>query len=175
MKSTENPYAGQGPVLLDVGGDVLLDVGGDVGALLVKMPPSWEGVEVELRPEQPAPDLHSHDHTDHSRSLDDEDHAHLRHVEVLPRLLPPGSCAVRSSLSSLRDDTNCTSGQTVRSGYGSASTVARSLRRAGPRRTPRVGSHKGLSAATSARPHAPTLSARARSRAVPLTDLASGV
>ena len=96
MKSTENPYAGQGPVLLDVGGDVLLDVGGDVGALLVKMPPSWEGVEVELRPEQPAPDLHSHDHTDHSRSLDDEDHAHLRHVEVLPRPIPTGfvRCAV---------------------------------------------------------------------------------
>jgi len=88
MKSTENPYAGQGPVLLDVGGDV--------GALLVKMPPSWEGVEVELRPEQPAPDLHSHDHTDHSRSLDDEDHAHLRHVEVLPRPTPTGfvRCAV---------------------------------------------------------------------------------
>jgi hypothetical protein len=34
--------AGQGPVLVDVGGDV--------GALVVTMPPRLEGVEVEIRP-----------------------------------------------------------------------------------------------------------------------------
>ena len=40
--SSENPYAGQGPVLLDIGDDV--------GALVVVMPPATEGLEVELRP-----------------------------------------------------------------------------------------------------------------------------
>ncbi len=38
----ENPYAGQGAVLLDIGGDV--------GALVVTMPAGMEGVEVEVRP-----------------------------------------------------------------------------------------------------------------------------
>ena len=38
----ENPYAGQGAVLLDIGGDV--------GALVVTMPASMVGVEVEIRP-----------------------------------------------------------------------------------------------------------------------------
>ena len=37
----ENPYAGQGPVLLDIGGDV--------GALVVTMPARLDGVEVEIR------------------------------------------------------------------------------------------------------------------------------
>ena len=40
--NSENPYAGQGPVLLDIGGDV--------GALVVVMPAPSEGLEVELRP-----------------------------------------------------------------------------------------------------------------------------
>jgi hypothetical protein len=38
----ENPWAGQG--------SVLLDIGGDVGALVVEMPTSLAGVEVEIRP-----------------------------------------------------------------------------------------------------------------------------
>lgn len=38
----ENPYAGQGAVLLDIGGDV--------GALVVTMPAGMQGVEVEIRP-----------------------------------------------------------------------------------------------------------------------------
>jgi hypothetical protein len=46
---TENPWAGQGAVLLDIGGDV--------GALVVHMPASMTGVEVEARiqdgPERP--------------------------------------------------------------------------------------------------------------------------
>ncbi|WP_020145325.1 hypothetical protein [Terracoccus sp. 273MFTsu3.1] len=42
MSTTENPYAGQGPVLLDIGDDV--------GALVVAMPAATDGVEVEIRP-----------------------------------------------------------------------------------------------------------------------------
>jgi hypothetical protein len=38
----ENPHAGQG--------SVLLDIGGDIGALVVEMPASMAGVEVEIRP-----------------------------------------------------------------------------------------------------------------------------
>lgn len=38
--SVENPPAGQG--------SVVLDIGGDVGALVVTMPPELEGVEVEI-------------------------------------------------------------------------------------------------------------------------------
>ena len=38
----ENPFAGQG--------SVLLDIGDDVGALIVAMPPPMVGVEVEIRP-----------------------------------------------------------------------------------------------------------------------------
>ncbi len=37
-----NAYAGQGAVLLDIGGDI--------GALIVRMPPQMEGAEVEIRP-----------------------------------------------------------------------------------------------------------------------------
>ncbi|MFF0268216.1 hypothetical protein [Kribbella sp. NPDC004536] len=44
----ENPYAGQGPVLLDIGGDT--------GALVVAMPPELEGKEVEIRPVDHRPD-----------------------------------------------------------------------------------------------------------------------
>jgi hypothetical protein len=40
LASLENPFAGQG--------SVLLDIGGDVGALVVTMPAAMEGVEIEL-------------------------------------------------------------------------------------------------------------------------------
>ena len=39
---SHNAFAGQGAVLLDIGGEV--------GALVVTMPPEMEGVEVEIRP-----------------------------------------------------------------------------------------------------------------------------
>ena len=39
---SENPFAGQGAVLLDIGGDV--------GALVVTMPPSMVGAEIEIAP-----------------------------------------------------------------------------------------------------------------------------
>ncbi len=46
MSSHENPHAGQGPVLLDIGGAI--------GALVVTMPPELAGVEVEIgRPGAP--------------------------------------------------------------------------------------------------------------------------
>ena len=47
----ENPYAGQGCVLLDIGDDI--------GAVVVAMPASMEGEEVEIRPD-PLPTEHVH-------------------------------------------------------------------------------------------------------------------
>jgi hypothetical protein len=41
--AVENPFAGQG--------SVLLDIGDDVGAVVVAMPSGMEGMEVEIRPE----------------------------------------------------------------------------------------------------------------------------
>jgi hypothetical protein len=66
----ENPWAGQG--------SVLLDIGGDVGALVVEMPTSLAGVEVEIRPVGVALD----------RSV------HLPHVAVVDR--PVGGRSVPS-------------------------------------------------------------------------------
>ena len=42
VNENENPHAGQG--------SVLLDIGGDVGALVVTMPPAMVGVEIEIAP-----------------------------------------------------------------------------------------------------------------------------
>ncbi|MCW2847902.1 MAG: hypothetical protein JWR90_1876 [Marmoricola sp.] len=61
----ENPHAGQG--------SVILDIGGDVGALVVTMPPGMEGVEVEIRPAHGSPA-----------------HAHHPHVAVVDRPTPGG-------------------------------------------------------------------------------------
>jgi len=59
MSEDHNRHAGQGPVLLDIGGDV--------GALIVLAPASLAGQEIEIRPVgRPAP-------------------AHLPHVAVLGR------------------------------------------------------------------------------------------
>ena len=55
--SLENPFAGQGAVLLDIGGDV--------GALVVTMPAAMAGVEVEIRPEVVPQKAHDHRHTHH--------------------------------------------------------------------------------------------------------------
>jgi hypothetical protein len=52
--SSENPYAGQGPVLLDIGDDM--------GALVVVMPAGTEGLEVELRPAGATAHGHGHPH-----------------------------------------------------------------------------------------------------------------
>jgi len=55
----ENPYAGQG--------SVLLDIGDEVGAVVVTMPVEMVGVEVEIRPSHhPSHDPpHRHDHHPH--------------------------------------------------------------------------------------------------------------
>ena len=50
----ENPHAGQGAVLLDIGGDV--------GALIVTMPAAMEGTEVEIRPASQHHEVHHHPH-----------------------------------------------------------------------------------------------------------------
>lgn len=62
----ENPFAGQG--------SVLLDIGEDVGALVVTMPAAMEGVEVEIRPAQ--------GHQGHEA---DHGHTHHPHVAVVNR------------------------------------------------------------------------------------------
>jgi hypothetical protein len=71
----ENPYAGQG--------SVLLDIGGDVGALVVTMPTGLVDVEVEIRPvvaeRQPA--VHDHGPTGHH---------HHPHVAVVERPVAGG-------------------------------------------------------------------------------------
>lgn len=74
--SVENPHAGQG--------SVLLDIGGDVGALVVTMPAAMEGVEVEIRPFG-APDHHGHGH---GHGLG---HGHYPHVEVVLRPTADGA------------------------------------------------------------------------------------
>jgi hypothetical protein len=53
MSAVENPYAGQGAVLLDIGDDI--------GALVVEMPRAMVGVEVEARALEDA-QVHHHPH-----------------------------------------------------------------------------------------------------------------
>ncbi len=78
--TVENPFAGQGPVLLDIGGDI--------GALVVTMPPTMDGVEVEIRPVgRPRTHDHLHDHPQDHDHQDDHGHGegHLIHVAVVAR------------------------------------------------------------------------------------------
>ncbi|MEO5982274.1 MAG: hypothetical protein ABIQ13_08175 [Pedococcus sp.] len=67
MQSLENPFAGQGPVLLDIGGDI--------GALVVAMPPETEGLEVEIRPAGSTA-LATHPHDEHDHPHGEGDHRH---------------------------------------------------------------------------------------------------
>ena len=69
--SGENPWAGQG--------SVMLDIGGDVGALVVTMPAAQVGGEVEVAPVR---QVHSHDGHDHAH---DHEHPHRPHVAVVDR------------------------------------------------------------------------------------------
>ncbi|SDJ06355.1 hypothetical protein SAMN05444157_1542 [Frankineae bacterium MT45] len=64
--TSENPYAGQGAVMLDIGGEI--------GALVISMPAELEGVEIEIRPAAGST-LHWH---------------HLPHVAVVLRPTPRG-------------------------------------------------------------------------------------
>ena len=69
----ENPNAGQG--------SVLLDIGGDVGAVVLHLPAAYEGAEVAYRREGQAHASHEHDHPhDHAHA-----HPHVPHVAVVGR------------------------------------------------------------------------------------------
>ncbi len=90
--SMENPYAGQG--------SVLLDIGGDIGALVVTTPAEMEGVEIEIRPVGAAPDAdpaaaagahpHSHDHDNSHDHSHDHAGSPWPHVAVVTRPTPSG-------------------------------------------------------------------------------------
>jgi len=73
----ENPHAGQG--------SVLLDIGGDVGALVVSMPPAMVGVEIEIAP---VGGSSSHDHG-HGHGHE-HGHGHRPHVAVVDRPVTDG-------------------------------------------------------------------------------------
>ena len=72
----ENPYAGQG--------SVLLDIGGDVGAVILHLPAAWEGAEVEYR-RLGEPDAHHHEHLHDHDQDHDHGHGHRPHVAVVGR------------------------------------------------------------------------------------------
>jgi hypothetical protein len=81
----ENAWAGQGAVLLDIGGEI--------GALVVTMPAFTVGLEVEIRPldgQQAGAKAHGHD--DMHDHLHDHlhDHEHLAHVAVVARPVAEG-------------------------------------------------------------------------------------
>lgn len=105
----DNSHAGQGAVVLDIGGDV--------GALVIRMPADLLGVEIEARPagagdradgpdhrHDPAHDHrhghghghghghdgHGHDHDGHDHDGHGHGHGKLEHVAVLARPLPQG-------------------------------------------------------------------------------------
>ncbi len=95
--TSENPFAGQG--------SVLLDIGDDVGALVVTMPEATVGLEVEIRPVGAEGGHHPHPHhhwpghhDDHDLTHDlthvqvhDQVHDHLVHVAVVPRPVGDGT------------------------------------------------------------------------------------
>ena len=74
-----NAWAGQGAVLLDIGGDI--------GALVVEMPATTVGQEVEIRPVDGR--VHRHHHHEHDHG-DGYPHEHLAHVAVVSRPVRDG-------------------------------------------------------------------------------------
>lgn len=78
--SPENPDAGQG--------SVLLDVGGEIGALVVTAPLTMVSVEVEILGEGEHPSGPDAGH-DHDRGHG-HGHGHPRHVAVVRRPVPGG-------------------------------------------------------------------------------------
>jgi hypothetical protein len=87
-QAVENPFAGQGAVLLDIGGEV--------GALVVTMPDGMVGTEVEIRPvgvEGSHSHGHDHRHSHHHDHGGDHEHPageHLAHVAVVNRPIGEG-------------------------------------------------------------------------------------
>lgn len=94
MPTEENPHAGTG--------SVVLDIGGDIGALVVVMPAEMNGLEVEIIPTGtdgrppaligtggPSGQAHDNDHA-HDHDHDDthaQDHTHDHDAGIAP--LPP--------------------------------------------------------------------------------------
>ncbi len=76
----ENPYAGQGAVLLDIGGDV--------GALVVMMPDDLIGTEIEIEPASER----AHGHHGNGHGHPGHEH-HREHVAVVSRPVYAGSVA----------------------------------------------------------------------------------
>ncbi len=66
----ENPHAGQGAVMLDIGGDV--------GAIVVHLDASWEGAEIEIEALGGAsgPALPEHEHPHHLQHQHQHEHEH---------------------------------------------------------------------------------------------------
>lgn len=79
MNENENPHAGQG--------SVVLDIGGDVGALVISMPPAMVGVEIEIAP---VGGSSSHDHDDRHPHGHAHGHGHRPHVAVVDRPVTDG-------------------------------------------------------------------------------------
>ncbi len=79
MNENENPHAGQG--------SVMLDIGGDVGALVVSMPPAMVGVEIEIAP---VGGSHEHDHDHGLGHGHGHGHGHRPHVAVVDRPVTDG-------------------------------------------------------------------------------------
>ena len=78
MNENENPHAGQG--------SVMLDIGGDVGALVVSMPLAMVGLEIEIEPVGGAAPEHDHEHG-HGHG---HGHGHRPHVAVVDRPVTDG-------------------------------------------------------------------------------------
>ena len=116
----ENPFAGQG--------SVLLDIGDEIGALVVAMPANMEGEEVEIRPLHALPPLeHGHHH--------EGGHMHHPHVAVVNRPVVGARSPPSSSPKSWRGDTACTSRSPTTARSLSGSSAARSRPRSGPAET----------------------------------------
>lgn len=84
----ENPHAGQGPVMLEIGVDT--------GALIVSAPVDLVGREIEIhsfgRARSHAPgQAHQHEHAHGGEH--EQQHQHSPHVAVIPRTLPNGGTA----------------------------------------------------------------------------------
>ena len=80
----ENPFAGQGPVLLDIGDDV--------GAIVLRLPAEMHGAEIEIHE---VSESHSHAHPSDHGGEHTLDHGHgvhhHPHVAVVERPAPDGT------------------------------------------------------------------------------------
>lgn len=112
MPTQENPHAGTG--------SVVLDIGGDRGALIVIMPPDMKDMEVEIVPtgtdSRPPADLeaahthtHGHSHPHHHQHPHPHDPHGISvappHVAVVARPTPSGSIVHSLVYSSLLEGT----------------------------------------------------------------------